>query len=75
VNLIPSFSIKFDVLDSGRVGEVKKEGCPLNWNLVLRKKREGMQSGWEVECVSNWKIIPEWPARVHLAEMITVTGR
>jgi hypothetical protein len=53
VNLIPSFSIKFDVLDCDRVAKVKKGGCPLNRNFNLRKKREGIQSGWKVECISN----------------------
>lgn len=47
------FSIKFDVLDCDRVAEVKKGRCPLDWNLILRKKREGIQSGWKVECISN----------------------
>jgi hypothetical protein len=41
VNSIPSFNIEFDVLGSGRVGEVQKGECPLSWNLDLMAERGG----------------------------------
>jgi hypothetical protein len=58
VNLIPPVRSKFDIADSISIS-VENRSCLLNWNLVLRNRKEKRQGG----CKTDLSAV--WPARSH----------